>query len=60
MIARSVVDLGHNLGLQVVAEGVQDQETWDLLTTMGCDLAQGYFLTPPIPADTLRTWLDER
>jgi diguanylate cyclase (GGDEF)-like protein/PAS domain S-box-containing protein len=60
VIARSVVDLGHNLGLQVVAEGVQDQETWDLLTTMGCDLAQGYFLTPPIPADTLRTWLDER
>jgi diguanylate cyclase (GGDEF)-like protein len=60
VIARSVVDLGHNLGLQVVAEGVQDQQTWDLLAGMGCDLAQGFSLSPPLPARALTSWLRER
>jgi diguanylate cyclase (GGDEF)-like protein/PAS domain S-box-containing protein len=56
-IVRSTIDLGHNLGLKVVAEGVEDQATWDLLTAWGCDLAQGYFLSHPLPAPDLVAWL---
>lgn len=58
IIARSVIDLGHNLGLQVVAEGAEDRQTWDMLASMGCDLAQGYYLSPPVPASELMSWLD--
>jgi diguanylate cyclase (GGDEF)-like protein len=57
-IVRSVVDLGHNLGLQVVAEGVETQETVALLTATGCDVAQGYLLARPMPAADLEPWLD--
>lgn len=46
-IVRSVVDLGHNLNLQVVAEGVEDVDTWNLLRSIGCDVAQGYYLGRP-------------
>jgi diguanylate cyclase (GGDEF)-like protein len=60
VIVRSVVDLGHNLGLTVVAEGVEDQETQDALTAIGCDLIQGYFTGRPMTSDLLTTWLDER
>jgi EAL domain-containing protein (putative c-di-GMP-specific phosphodiesterase class I) len=56
-IVRSVVDLGHNLGLQVVAEGVETQETVALLTATGCDIAQGYLLARPMPADDLADWV---
>jgi diguanylate cyclase (GGDEF)-like protein len=56
-IVRSVVDLGHNLGLQVVAEGVETQETVALLTATGCDVAQGYLLARPMPAADLEPWL---
>ena len=48
-IVRSVVELGHNLGLVVVAEGVEDAETISALETIGCDLAQGYALGRPAP-----------
>ncbi len=47
VIVRSVVDLARNLGLQTVAEGVEDADTWDQLTALGCDSAQGYFLARP-------------
>jgi diguanylate cyclase (GGDEF)-like protein len=57
-IVRSVVDLGHNLGLQVVAEGVETPETVALLTATGCDVAQGYLLARPMPAADLEPWLD--
>jgi diguanylate cyclase (GGDEF)-like protein len=57
IIVRSVVDLGHNLGLQIVAEGVEDHETWDQLAQLGCDDAQGYFLAKPMPAGELMAWL---
>jgi diguanylate cyclase (GGDEF)-like protein len=57
-IVRSVVDLGHNLGLQVVAEGVETHETVALLTATGCDVAQGYLLARPMPAADLEPWLD--
>ncbi len=49
VIVRSMIDLGHNLGLLVVAEGVEDQATLDLLATLGCDVAQGYHLGRPAP-----------
>lgn len=59
-IVRSTIDLAHDLGLLVVAEGIEDQATWDALATLGCDLAQGYFIARPMPADDIRVWLRER
>ncbi len=56
-IVRSTIELGHNLGLRVVAEGVETEGIWQQLTALGCDLAQGYFLTRPVPADELEEWL---
>ncbi len=56
-IVRSTVALGHALGLRVVAEGVEDEEAWDLLAEMGCDLAQGYYVCRPLPGPKLRRWL---
>jgi diguanylate cyclase len=55
-IVRSTIDLGHNLGLKVVAEGVENQRVWDMLKAMGCDYGQGYFMTKPIPADQFVQW----
>ncbi|HEY8284572.1 MAG TPA: GGDEF domain-containing phosphodiesterase, partial [Chloroflexota bacterium] len=55
-ITRSIIDLGHNLGLVVVAEGVEDQVAYERLGGMGCDLAQGYYLSRPIPAADLTAW----
>jgi diguanylate cyclase (GGDEF)-like protein len=59
-IVRSTIDLGRNLGLDVVAEGVETQETWDALRRHGCTLAQGYLISKPMPADELRALLAER
>ncbi len=56
LIVRSTVNLGHDLGLTVVAEGVEDRETLDFLKSMGCDVAQGYFLSCPLDADDLGRW----
>jgi diguanylate cyclase (GGDEF)-like protein len=56
-IVRSTVDLARNLGLRAVAEGVEDQATWDALADLGCDLAQGYFISRALPPDELRAWL---
>ena len=50
VIVRSTIELGHNLGLRVVAEGVEDAETMRRLGELGCDVAQGYFLGRPVPA----------
>ncbi len=57
MIVRSVIELGHNLGLRVVAEGVETKETFDALAALGCDEAQGYFITVPRECAALRQWL---
>jgi diguanylate cyclase (GGDEF)-like protein/PAS domain S-box-containing protein len=57
-IVRSTVELAHQLGLRVVAEGVEDRVTWDLLADMDCDAAQGYFMSPPLPAADVMPWLD--
>jgi EAL domain-containing protein (putative c-di-GMP-specific phosphodiesterase class I) len=51
------VDLGHNLGLRVVAEGVEDQATWQELAILGCDSVQGYYLARPMSAAELVAWL---
>ncbi|HET7434786.1 MAG TPA: EAL domain-containing protein [Thermoanaerobaculia bacterium] len=56
-IVRTVIDLGHNLGKQVCAEGVEDEETWLRLREMGCDLAQGYWIHKPMNAANLMDWL---
>jgi len=58
-IVRSTVDLAHNLGLQVIAEGVENQESWQRLEGMGCDAAQGYYMCRPIPAADLTLWARE-
>jgi len=58
-IVASTVALGHALGLRVVAEGIEDQATWDLLVGMGCDVAQGYYLSRPLSPDALAHWLHE-
>ncbi len=57
VIVRSTVDLGHNLGLRVVAEGVEDEATLKELATLGCDTMQGYYLARPMPAAELAAWL---
>lgn len=56
-IVRSTIDLGHNLGLKVVAEGVEDAQGMKLLAELGCDQAQGYFMSPPLPPERLVDWL---
>jgi diguanylate cyclase (GGDEF)-like protein/PAS domain S-box-containing protein len=58
-IVRSIIDLSHNLGLDVVAEGVEDADTLAQLSEMGCDRAQGYYLSRPVPADDLLTWIHD-
>ncbi len=58
-IVRTVIDLAHNLGKQVCAEGVEDEATWRRLCEMGCDLAQGYWIARPLPAPELDRWLAE-
>lgn len=57
MIVQSTVDLAHGLGLSVVAEGVEDAGTWQRLSAIGCDQAQGYYLCRPVPAEALTQWL---
>ncbi|MDT7571629.1 MAG: hypothetical protein QOE05_1803, partial [Actinomycetota bacterium] len=60
ILVRSVVDLGHNLGLIVVAEGVEDQETLEALAAVGCDVAQGYHLARPMGVEAFENWRAER
>ena len=57
-IVRSVIDLGHNLGLKVVAEGVETAKIWKLLEALGCDEGQGYLIARPMAAADLSAWVD--
>jgi diguanylate cyclase (GGDEF)-like protein len=57
IIVRSTTDLGHHLGLQVVAEGVEDRPTFDRLSLLGCDAAQGFYMARPMTAPDLGMWL---
>jgi diguanylate cyclase len=58
VIVRSVVDLARNLGLRTIAEGVEDAATWEQLTDLGCDSAQGYYLARPMAAPLFEAWID--
>ena len=58
-IVRAITELGHNLGFKIVAEGVENKEIWDRLAALGCDAAQGYYLSRPLPAEELTRWLYE-
>jgi diguanylate cyclase (GGDEF)-like protein len=57
MIVRATVDLGRNLGLEVVAEGVEDEATWLALRRMGCNMVQGFYVSRPLPGREVLPWL---
>jgi diguanylate cyclase (GGDEF)-like protein len=59
LIVKATIDLGHNLGLQVVAEGIEDKPTWEALRQLGCDQGQGYYLSPPLSRTGLSGWLSD-
>jgi EAL domain-containing protein (putative c-di-GMP-specific phosphodiesterase class I) len=56
-IVRAAIDLGRDMGLTHVAEGVENQQTWHGLIALGCDKMQGYFLSKPLPPNDLARWL---
>lgn len=58
-IVASTIALGHNLGLRVVAEGVEDARTWQRLAELGCDVVQGYYVSRPLPAEDWDHWLHQ-
>jgi diguanylate cyclase (GGDEF)-like protein len=58
-IVRTSIDLAHNLGFNVIAEGVECQAVWEKLKRLGCDAAQGFYLCHPLPANELTRWLRE-
>jgi EAL domain-containing protein (putative c-di-GMP-specific phosphodiesterase class I) len=58
-IVRSTIDLAHNLGLEVVAEGVETEQIFDRLDEMNCDAAQGYYFSKPLPAEEFTRWFRE-
>jgi diguanylate cyclase (GGDEF)-like protein len=57
VIVRSTIDLGHALGLRVIAEGVEDRETLERLAGLGCDRAQGHYFSMPVPAEEFIGWI---
>jgi EAL domain-containing protein (putative c-di-GMP-specific phosphodiesterase class I) len=59
VIVNAIIDLAHNLGLKVIAEGVEDAQVWDLLLQKRCDFAQGYYMGRPMPANKFDEWLKE-
>jgi diguanylate cyclase (GGDEF)-like protein len=56
-IVGSIVDLAHGLGMRAVAEGVETREVWDLLDDLGCDAAQGWYVSHPMPGDSVAEWM---
>jgi diguanylate cyclase (GGDEF)-like protein len=59
VIVRSTIEIGHNMGLKVTAEGVENRDSWHLLNEYHCDLIQGFYLSPPIALEALERWLAE-
>ena len=57
VIVRSTIDLAHNLGFKVVAEGVEDEATYNMLAKLGCDVAQGYYISRPLPPGDVEAWI---
>ncbi|MHC8333917.1 EAL domain-containing protein [Pseudomonas sp. LB3P25] len=60
LIVRSVIDLGHNLGMKVIAEGVETAELLDALGGYRCDMAQGFHVCRPVSAEAFMQWYEER
>ncbi|MBI3805349.1 MAG: EAL domain-containing protein [Nitrospirae bacterium] len=58
VIVRSTIDLAHNLGLKVIAEGVENETLWEQLSRLGCDELQGYYISRPLPPEELSFWLN--
>jgi diguanylate cyclase (GGDEF)-like protein/PAS domain S-box-containing protein len=58
MIVRSTIELAHNMGLQVVAEGIETQQQLDMLIQLGVDIGQGFFIAEPLPRDKFINWLN--
>jgi diguanylate cyclase (GGDEF)-like protein len=56
ILVRSTIDLGHNLGLKVTAEGIEDEESLNILHKYGCNTGQGYFISRPVPADEIEAF----
>jgi len=59
VIVKSTIDLAHDLGRKVVAEGIETQQDWDRLAELGCDIAQGYFIAKPMPAGDFAAWVKD-
>jgi diguanylate cyclase (GGDEF)-like protein len=59
-LVRSIIDLAHNLGLSVIAEGVESEAVWRRLIALGCDAAQGYFISRPASAEQIAAWMSGR
>ncbi len=59
-IVRATIELAHTLGFEVVAEGVENRPTWDLLLESGCDIVQGFYVSRPMPASAVGDWLDRK
>jgi EAL domain-containing protein (putative c-di-GMP-specific phosphodiesterase class I) len=57
-IVRSVIDLGHNFDLKVVAEGIESEQTLSELRGMGCDIGQGYYISRPLPMNEMQHWIN--
>ena len=57
-IVRSIIDLAHALGIDAVAEGVENDEAWDTLCALGCDSAQGWYVARPMSAPAVTEWLE--
>ena len=58
-IARATIELGRSLDFETVAEGVEDRGTWEVLASLGCDMAQGHHIAPPMSRAELERWLRE-
>ena len=58
-IVRSIIDLGHNLGCKVIAEGVENSMAWEMLNNLGCDTAQGFLISKPLPESHFSGWLTD-
>jgi diguanylate cyclase (GGDEF)-like protein len=59
VIVHSTIDLGHNMGLKVIGEGVETSEAYDVLKRLGSDMAQGYFISRPLPSPDFQAWMKE-
>jgi EAL domain-containing protein (putative c-di-GMP-specific phosphodiesterase class I) len=56
-IVKLIIELGHSLGMKVIAEGIEDRATWDALVDLRCDDAQGYFVARPMVPTAIPAWL---